>query len=159
MPHPAETAADCCALLISSPIGPLTFTGGGAVTGLFFGDRVQGRPASPLLRLAEEQLAEYFAGERRRFDLPLAPAGTEFQRLVWDALLTIPYGHTVTYGQLARQIGRPGASQAVGMANHRNPISILIPCHRVVGSDGSLTGYGGGLDKKRFLLELERARR
>lgn len=148
------------ALGFSSPIGLLTLTGGGqAVTGLLFGDHVLGRPPCPLLERGAEELREYFAGERRSFDLPLSPAGTDFQRLVWDALLTIPYGQTVSYGQLARRIGRPNACRAVGMANHRNPISILVPCHRVVGADGSLTGYGGGLEKKRFLLELEQKAR
>lgn len=140
-----------------SPIGPLTLTGNGdSVTGLYFGDLSRGLPACPLLERAAEELAEYFAGERRKFDLPLSPAGTEFQRRVWEALRTIPYGRTVSYGDVARQIGSPHACRAVGMANHRNPISILIPCHRVVGTGGDLTGYGGGLEKKRFLLELER---
>ncbi len=161
MLHTIETdTADAAgyALLTGSPIGPLTLTGDGrAVTGLFFGDSAGGRSACPLLERAAEELREYFAGSRRRFDLPLSPAGTEFQRLVWGALLTIPYGQTVSYGQLARQIGRPSACRAVGMANHRNPISILIPCHRVVGSGGGLTGYGGGLERKQFLLELEKA--
>ena len=97
-----------------------------------------------------------FAGQLTSFDLPLDPAGTGFQRRVWAALLDIPYGQTASYGQLAGRIGQPAASRAVGLANGRNPIAIIIPCHRVIGSDGSLTGYGGGLDRKRFLLDLER---
>ena len=102
-----------------------------------------------------EQLAEYFAGERREFDLELAPRGTEFQREVWAALRAIAYGETTTYGELARLIGRPQASRAVGAATGRNPWSIIVPCHRLVGGNGSLTGYAGGLEAKEFLLELE----
>jgi methylated-DNA-[protein]-cysteine S-methyltransferase len=102
------------------------------------------------------QLDAYFAGRLRVFELPLAPQGTEFQRTVWDALLRIPYGETTSYGALARSLGKPEASRAVGLANGRNPIPIVIPCHRVIGSGGSLTGYGGGLDLKRRLLALER---
>jgi len=101
------------------------------------------------------QVNEYCAGERTEFDLELAPSGTEFQHAVWDALLTIPYGETRSYGEIARQIGRPDRARAVGAANGSNPISIIVPCHRVIGSDGSLTGYGGGLDRKRFLLDHE----
>lgn len=103
------------------------------------------------------QLAEYFAGERRSFDLPLAPEGTEFQRAVWDALSAIPYGRTMGYGELARGLGRPAASRAVGRANGANPIPVIVPCHRVIGAQGDLTGYGGGLERKRFLLRLEGA--
>lgn len=103
------------------------------------------------------QLAEYFAGNRRRFDLPLAPQGTPFQRDVWQALAGIDYGRTESYAGLARRIGRPRASRAVGAANGRNPLPIVLPCHRVIGADGSLTGFGGGLPVKRFLLELEGA--
>ncbi len=102
-----------------------------------------------------EQLREYFAGERERFDVPLAARGTEFQRRVWEALRAIPYGETASYGQIARAVGRPAASRAVGAANGRNPISIVVPCHRVVGAGGALTGYGGGLDRKARLLDLE----
>lgn len=102
-----------------------------------------------------EQLEEYFAGRRRSFDLSLAPVGTPFQRRVWDALREIPYGETVSYGEIARRIGRPGAARAVGLANGRNPISVIVPCHRVIGAGGGLTGYGGGLERKRLLLELE----
>ena len=105
---------------------------------------------------ARSQLAEYFAGERTEFDLPLEPAGTPFQRSTWLALREIPYAETINYGQLALRVGNPKASRAVGLANGRNPISIVVPCHRVIGADGSLTGYGGGLDRKRLLLDLER---
>ncbi len=103
------------------------------------------------------QLDEYFAGDRREFDLPLVPLGSEFQRRVWDGLLEIPYGETISYGELAREIGRPAAARAVGMANGQNPISIVIPCHRVIGADGALTGYAGGVERKRLLLEHESA--
>ncbi|WP_432791596.1 methylated-DNA--[protein]-cysteine S-methyltransferase [Brevibacterium sp. K11IcPPYGO002] len=103
----------------------------------------------------EEQLGEYFAGKRTRFDLPLAAKGTEFQRSVWQALTQIPYGSTAGYGQLAEMLGRPGAARAVGAANGKNPISIIVPCHRVIGADGSLTGYAWGEEKKRTLLTLE----
>jgi len=112
--------------------------------------------ASALTDKAVKQLEEFFAGERREFDLPLEPQGTDFQRAVWKALLEILYGETRSYKQIAHAIGNPGACRAVGMANNRNPIWIMIPCHRVIGSDGSLTGYGGGLDMKHRLLELER---
>ena len=111
----------------------------------------------PLLRRARRQLEEYFAGERRDFDLPLAPRGTPFQRQVWFALAAIPYGTTASYAQLATRVDRPAATRAVGAANGRNPLPIVLPCHRVIGADGSLTGFGGGLPTKRFLLELEGA--
>jgi methylated-DNA-[protein]-cysteine S-methyltransferase len=103
------------------------------------------------------QLAEYFAGRRRAFDLPLAAQGTEFQRRVWSELTKIDFGQTLSYGELARRIGNPGASRAVGLANGRNPISIIVPCHRVIGADGTLTGYGGGLERKQWLLRHEGA--
>lgn len=105
---------------------------------------------------ARRQLDEYFAGKRRRFDLPLAPAGTDFQRRVWWALLAIPYGEAISYGELARRVGKPRAARAVGAANGANPIAIIIPCHRVVGASG-IGGYAGGLDIKRHLLALEGA--
>lgn len=105
---------------------------------------------------ARAQMAEYFQGRRREFDLPLDPQGTAFQRTVWAALREIPYGETRSYGELAAMIGRPKAARAVGMACNRNPLPILIPCHRVVGKDGSLTGYAGGLELKQQLLELEK---
>lgn len=130
----------------------------GAITALYLPGRpvprIISRP-TPLLEEGRRQLLEYLAGERQTFDLPLAPAGTPFQREVWKALQTIPYGQTRSYGDIARQIGRPKAFRAVGMANHENPIPIFIPCHRVVGSDGSLTGYAGGLELKKALLGLE----
>lgn len=107
---------------------------------------------------AADQLSAYFAGERTEFDLELDMVGTQFQRRVWEALQTIPYGETCSYGEIARQIGSPSASRAVGLANGHNPIGIIVPCHRVIGANGSLTGYGGGLDRKRALLELERSR-
>lgn len=151
--------------MIGSPLGPLTLVAsGGALTGLYLNGR---EPATadgagevadqdaPVLAETERQLEEYFAGRRRSFDLPLALAGTAFQRRVWDALLGIGYGETVTYGQLADQLGQPTAARAVGLANGRNPVSIIVPCHRVVGSDGSLTGYGGGIPNKQRLLDLE----
>lgn len=104
------------------------------------------------------QVDAYFSGTRRTFDVPLAPGGTAFQRAVWDALQTIPYGQRISYGDVARRIGQPSAAQAVGAANGKNPIALLIPCHRVVGADGSLTGYAGGLDRKRWLLRHEARR-
>lgn len=110
----------------------------------------------PILRRAAAQLAEYFAGTRTRFDLPLASVGTEFQRRVWAATSTITFGETATYGEIARKIGAPNAARAVGGALNRNPICIVVPCHRVVGSSGKLTGYDGGVDRKAFLLNLER---
>jgi methylated-DNA-[protein]-cysteine S-methyltransferase len=111
--------------------------------------------AHPVLLQAEGQLTEYFAGERKAFDVPLDFVGDAFNQKVWAALLTIPYGETRTYGQIARQIGEPDAARAVGMANAKNPISIMAPCHRVIGSNGELTGYAGGLDAKARLLNLE----
>ncbi|MEP6860864.1 MAG: methylated-DNA--[protein]-cysteine S-methyltransferase [Deltaproteobacteria bacterium] len=112
---------------------------------------------TPILARAAKQLAEYFAGKRKTFELALAPEGTAFQRRVWDALLEIPYGVTTSYGVIAQRIGRPAASRAVGAANGRNPIAIIVPCHRVIGANGSLTGFGGGLPAKTFLLTHERA--
>lgn len=147
----------------ASPIGELLLTSDGeAVTGIY----MEGGKGSPhpeaywvrddeRLAAAAAQLTEYFAGSRVAFDLPLAPRGTEFQRRVWDALREIPYGETISYAELARRIGQPSAMRAVGLANGRNPISIVVPCHRVIGADGSLTGYGGGIDRKRVLLDLE----
>ncbi|PJK14892.1 cysteine methyltransferase [Lysobacteraceae bacterium NML07-0707] len=113
--------------------------------------------AHPLLSEAAGQLAEYFAGKRREFNLPLAPQGTDFQQRVWQALRAIPYGQTRSYAQLATAIGQPKAMRAVGAANGRNPLSIVVPCHRVIGADGSLVGFGGGLPVKTFLLRLEGA--
>ena len=108
-----------------------------------------------LLEKAAKELKEYFQGKRREFDLPLSVKGTAFQMKVWRALQEIPYGETRSYGEIAEAIGKPKAARAVGMANNRNPVSIIIPCHRVIGADGKLVGYGGGLDAKEYLLELE----
>ncbi len=148
-----------------SPIGRLLLrSDGSALIGLYM-DVAQGGPAfneewvhEPLcqpLPAAAKQLEEYFAGERREFVLPVRLHGTDFQRRVWSALCAIPYGTTWSYGELAARIGSPKASRAVGLANGRNPVSILVPCHRVIGADGSLTGYGGGLERKRWLLAHE----
>lgn len=145
-------------LIVPSPVGPLTLTQEDqALTGLHFGEHPQqgAEGPTPLLEKAARQLEEYFAGQRKKFSLPLAPKGTEFQLRVWQALLQIPYGETRSYGELAAMVGNPKACRAVGGANHRNPLSILIPCHRVVGTKGSLTGYAGGLSVKEFLLKLE----
>ncbi|MDW8467901.1 MAG: methylated-DNA--[protein]-cysteine S-methyltransferase [Burkholderiales bacterium] len=111
--------------------------------------------ASPILARAKRQLAEYFAGKRRRFDLPLDARGTAFQRAVWRAIASVPYGETISYAELARRAGRPGAARAAGAAAGRNPIAIIVPCHRIVGSNGRLTGYAAGLARKRALLALE----
>ena len=111
----------------------------------------------PLLRRVRTQLDEYFAGRRRGFDLPLSPQGTPFQQAVWKTLASIPYGQTLSYAGLAARVGRPSAMRAVGAANGRNPLPIVLPCHRVIGADGSLTGFGGGLPTKQFLLKLEGA--
>jgi methylated-DNA-[protein]-cysteine S-methyltransferase len=147
-----------------SPIGPLLLTSDGVqLTGLYMEtgresrpstDWVQDATAAPLAA-TREQLSEYFAGSRRTFELPLRLQGTAFQQRVWRELTEIPYGDTWSYGQLAARIGKPSASRAVGLANGRNPISILVPCHRVIGADGSLTGYGGGLERKQWLLAHE----
>jgi len=153
-------------VILPSPIGPLTLVAGsGELIALYMDSQrhrpaedtlgVPGDPAAAPFAAATSQLAAYFAGQLTEFDLPLAPAGTVFQRQVWSALQTIPYGQTWSYAQLAEKVGRATAVRAVGLANGKNPIALVIPCHRVIGSDGSLTGYGGGLDRKRFLLDLE----
>lgn len=111
---------------------------------------------TPLLKEAYRQLMEYFDGKRRNFDLPLAAEGTPFQKKVWEALRTIPYGETKSYGEIAAQVGNPKASRAVGGANHKNPIMIIVPCHRVIGANGALVGFGGGLSVKEYLLKLEK---
>jgi methylated-DNA-[protein]-cysteine S-methyltransferase len=148
-----------------SPIGRLLLTSDGeALTGLYM--EVSGRPPPELegwredasagpLAAAVGQLEEYFAGERRRFDLPLKFEGTDFQRRVWQNLTEIPYGETLSYGALAARVGNHKASRAVGLANGRNPIAVIVPCHRVIGADGTLTGFGGGLERKRWLLTHE----
>ena len=112
-------------------------------------------PESPALAACGTQLAEYFAGTRTEFDLPLAPRGSEFQQRVWREIARVPYGETISYAELAKRAGAPGQARAAGAATGRNPVGVVIPCHRIVGSDGSLTGYAGGLDRKRGLLELE----
>lgn len=149
--------------VVDTPVGELAMVGDGrALSGLYFPDHARhpgvdtfGPRDDGAFADAREQLAEYFAGTRTAFDLVLAPRGNDFQVRVWRLLTTIPYGRTRSYGQLAAQLGDPGLARAVGSANGRNPISIVVPCHRVVGHDGSLTGYAGGLERKAFLLELE----
>lgn len=150
---------------IASPVGALTLIASDAGLSAVLwenddpkrvrvGDLI-GAPQHPILVQAERELREYFAGERRSFSVPLDASGTVFQKKAWAVLLTIPYGETRSYGQLAAQVGNPKASRAVGAANGRNPISIIVPCHRAIASDGALTGFAGGLDAKRHLLALE----
>lgn len=150
-----------------SPVGPLTLVmSGGALTGLYMQTQRHAPPPEifgaevadddSLFAEPAGQLRDYFAGQRTEFDLPLALTGTPFQRRVWAELQEIPYGETISYGELAQRIGRPTAARAVGLANGRNPISIIVPCHRVIGADGSLTGYGGGMERKQHLLTFER---
>jgi methylated-DNA-[protein]-cysteine S-methyltransferase len=148
---------------IDSAIGPLALAGCGQVlTNLrmvdqtYEPDRTDWVLDNQAFPDAVEQLKAYFAGERTDFDLELGLAGSEFQRRVWQALLTIPYGETRSYGQIAEQIGASGAARAVGLANGHNPIAIIVPCHRVIGASGNLTGYGGGLARKQSLLEMEK---
>ncbi|NER80544.1 MAG: methylated-DNA--[protein]-cysteine S-methyltransferase [Leptolyngbya sp. SIO1D8] len=150
---------------IESPLGTLLLTANGrSLTGLYF----QGQKyfpeqtsdwretrQSPLFVQAREQLAEYFAHQRQLFDLPLEPQGTDFQKQVWQRLAQIPFGETISYGTLAQRLGKPTASRAVGAANGRNPIAIIVPCHRVIAGDGKLTGYAGGVDRKHWLLQHE----
>lgn len=164
-------------LTVDSPIGPLTLTADdGALTGVAMDapppdgagaldgrEPARGGPAPdrawrvdrPAVMAAAEQLDAYFAGQLRRFDVALRPAGTAFQRAVWAQLCRIPYGEVVAYGEIARRMGRAGSSRAVGAANGRNPLAVVVPCHRVIGADGSLTGYGGGIWRKRWLLAHE----
>ena len=158
---------------VSSPVGELVLAASGAaLTGVYFPTSRHepppteragwvaddgGGPEGELLARTREQLAEYFARTRTTFDLPLDAPGTAFQRRVWEALRTIPYGTTPSYSELARRLGDLRATRAVGAANGRNPIPIIVPCHRVVGANGALTGFGGGLDRKRWLLEHEGA--
>lgn len=149
--------------IIDSPIGPLTLAGhGSALTNLRMVDqtyepsRIGWSPEDGAFAEAVKQLDAYFAGELVEFDIELDLRGTEFQQRVWQALLTIPYGETRSYGEIAEQIGSPGAARAVGLANGHNPIAIIVPCHRVIGANGGLTGFGGGLGRKRTLLELEK---
>jgi methylated-DNA-[protein]-cysteine S-methyltransferase len=144
---------------ISTPIGlvRLAGSGRGLTEVVFVDDGPQGGEPSGLLRAAADDLIAYFAGTLRSFTVPLDPAGTEFQRAVWRELAAIPFGSTVTYGQIARRVGRPRGSQAVGLANGSNKLAIFLPCHRVVGSDGRLTGYAGGIERKKWLLQHESA--
>jgi len=149
---------------VESPVGPLLLLSNGqALTGLYMNylqvpeGSVADETAAPL-PLVKAQLAEYFAGARTEFDLPLSPTGTAFQLRIWKLLGEIPYGVTISYGELARRAQDPNASRAVGLANGKNPISIIIPCHRVIGANGKLTGYGGGLPNKKILLDLEAGR-
>ena len=149
--------------MVDSPIGPLTLAGDGStltnlrmVEQTYEPDRADWLLDDRAFPDAVEQLDAYFAGELQEFDQPLQLSGTEFQRRVWNALRTIPYGETRTYGEIAEQIGSPTAFRAVGLANGHNPIAVIVPCHRVIGANGSLTGFGGGLERKSALLELER---
>jgi len=148
--------------VIDSPLGPITLAAiDGKLSGLYL-DRQRhappplGEPDADDFTDVVGQLRAYFAGALTEFDLPLALVGTPFQRRVWELLCTIPYGETMSYGEVAQQLGTPSGARAVGAANGRNPISIIVPCHRLVGSTGSLIGYGGGLDRKRYLLAFER---
>ncbi|MBI5069848.1 MAG: methylated-DNA--[protein]-cysteine S-methyltransferase [Deltaproteobacteria bacterium] len=147
-------------LSLESPVGRLRIvTCADGLTEVSFGAgaaRGAEAPGHPLLRRAATQLAEYFAGTRQEFELPLAAAGTPFQRAVWKELCTIGFGVTCSYAELAKSLGKPSAARAVGAANGQNPIAIVVPCHRVVGADGTLTGYAGGLLAKRWLLDHER---
>jgi methylated-DNA-[protein]-cysteine S-methyltransferase len=162
---PASEGIEHFSCVIHSPVGDLTLVATAeALVALVWRTAGHGRvpfenarqqPRHPLLRETSRQLGEYFAGKRRVFELALEFRGTDFQRQVWAALLAIPYGETRTYGQIAAQIGNPTAVRAVGAANGRNPIAIIAPCHRVIGMNGSLTGFGGGLDAKAQLLSLE----
>ncbi|HXJ64060.1 MAG TPA: methylated-DNA--[protein]-cysteine S-methyltransferase [Actinomycetota bacterium] len=146
---------------IESPIGDLVLVHtDGVLSELHMREPVPSRQqAPPGFEQVIHELDEYFRGERIEFTVPIAPTGSEFQMRVWEQLLRIPYGETRSYGEIARGLGDPGLAREVGWANARNPIAIIVPCHRVIGSDGSLTGYAGGLDRKRHLLDLESGRR
>ncbi|WP_294237855.1 methylated-DNA--[protein]-cysteine S-methyltransferase [uncultured Sphingomonas sp.] len=154
---------------MASPVGELTLVASGqGLRAVLWAEEREGRvplperrsdPAHAILAEAVRQLTDYFAGQRRAFDLPLDPVGTEFQKSVWTGLGAIPYGETRSYAALAAAIGRPGASRAVGAANGRNPLSIVTPCHRVIGANGTLTGFAGGLAAKQWLLAHERGER
>ena len=152
--------------IVDSPLGPLTLVATDGVLSALYMDAQRYLPDEAMFgertpagfEEIERQLAEYFAGERTAFTVPLAPQGTLFQRRVWDGLARIPYGETRTYGQLAVEISDAHMTRAVGSATGRNPLGIVVPCHRLIGADGSLTGYAGGLERKRFLLDLEQGR-
>ena len=158
----ATMADTVLSIRVTSPIGVLTLTSNGsALTQLVIAREDAAKPDSmepdrdPVLAAAREQLDAYIDMRLTHFDLPLAPRGTEFQRRVWDSLKAIPYGETISYAELARRVDNPTAVRAVGAANGRNPLMIIVPCHRVIGADGSLTGFGGGIDRKRWLLDHE----
>lgn len=161
----SPTSASHCHAFVDSPVGRLTLIASDtALLAVLWENDRPGRvrldpglhqPNHPLLQEATRQLQAYFAGQRTRFELPLAPQGTAFQQQVWRALAEIPYGETRSYGELAKQLNNPGASRAVGAANGKNPLSIVLPCHRVIGGQGQLTGFAGGLDAKQTLLSLE----
>lgn len=151
---------------LDSPIGPICVEGDGDfVTGLHMpqhrhweGPNATWQQSDSSFKAVRQQLTEYFAGERQQFEVPMKSTGTPFQLRVWEELSRIPFGVTISYAELAQRVGNPSASRAVGSANGRNPISIIVPCHRVIGANGKLTGYGGGLDKKEWLLDWERSR-
>jgi len=150
-----------------SPLGPVIAVAneGGLTNVDFVGAKYEKKvrpdwvedPSAPALRACIAQLAEYFAGRRKTFDLPLAAEGSDFQKRVWSEIARVPYGQTITYGELAKRAGAPGQARAAGAATGRNPLGLVVPCHRIMGADGSLTGYAGGLERKRGLLELEGA--
>ena len=150
-------ATKSCFAYYDSPIGLIEISGTlDGITSLFFvEERRPGVATNDVCEEAVKQISEYFAGSRQEFDLPITMEGTEFQRQVWQKLRSIPFGQTVSYGDVARSIGKPSAVRAVGAANGDNPVSIIVPCHRVIGSDGGLTGYGGGLPRKQWLLKHE----
>src|SRR4051812_3449534 len=144
----------------SSTVGPLILEGDDrAVRRVGFGAATAPQGDADAVAAAAIQLEQYFAGERTEFDLDIEVGGTPFERRVWDEVRAIPYGETASYAEIARRIGRPGACRAVGRANGRNPVAVIVPCHRVIGSDGSLTGYAGGIEMKRALLDLEQGQR
>ena len=155
---------DTCHTVIDTPIGPLTLVAGpdGLREVRFPNGRTltpadgPARPAHPVLAQAAAELDEYFAGTRQEFDVPLDPHGSPFQLMAWRGLTTIPFAETVSYGEQARRVGHDGKARAIGAANGSNPIPVILPCHRVIGSDGSLTGFGGGLETKAWLLHHER---
>ena len=145
--------------IIGSPLGNLKITAGDqGISGIAYTEEAVCSTDDPLLKKAEVQLKEYFEGRRKEFALPLDLKGTEFQKRVWQALLEIPWGETRSYSEIAAAAGNAKAVRAAGMANHVNPVVIVVPCHRVIGKNGSLTGYGGGLERKQFLLNLEAVR-
>jgi methylated-DNA-[protein]-cysteine S-methyltransferase len=165
MPRESRTAGTVLFHRMASPIGGLLLVSDGhALTGLYMEEHAGGPgidpewiPDAAWFEPVCRQLEEYFQGTRVEFDVPLALHGTDFQKQVWSELSRIPFGETVSYGEQARRLGRPAAARAVGRANGQNPISIIVPCHRVIGGNGSLTGYGGGMERKRWLLDHERA--